>query len=127
MKEITLEHNGETFDYAVEVSRQCGDCGYFWDAEQAETEGQCPNCGGNSVDKYREEYHFYIKMAWWFDDPEPTVDVHTEALRRAARKLEALEANGWELVRTDGEHIFFERVIEDGPDQNPHKVDETLE
>lgn len=48
-------------------------------------------------------------MAWWFNDPGPDVQEHAESLRRAAKRLEALAAHGWDAVHADGEHLYFER------------------
>lgn len=60
-------------------------------------------------------------MAWWFSDPEPSVELHSEALRRAAKKLEALDANGWTMTDTDGEHVYFKKSLED-LDEHPFKI-----
>lgn len=111
-EEMTLEYEGDSFDYLVEKWVKCGFCGHTWESDTGGDRVACPDCNRETNQEVVESYHFYIKEAWWFANPEPSVEKHTEALRRAAKRLEALAAHDWELVETDGEHVYFERFTD---------------
>lgn len=44
----------------------------------------------------------------WPTRPPQEVKPYAASLRRWARKLEVLEENGWELVKSNGEYLYFE-------------------
>lgn len=119
---ITLEYENDAFEYSIEELQECSNCGYVQTTETPPQE-PCPECKNDADSTKLYRYHFYIKMAWWFQDPEPSLSQHTEALRRTAKKLEALEANGWVLTDSDGEHVFFEYQADDQAfDTGPYNV-----
>lgn len=48
----------------------------------------------------------------WPSRPPKNVEPYAQSLRNYARKLEVLTENGWELVESDGEHLWFEKTEE---------------
>lgn len=123
---IEIEHDGEVFAYTIDLLVECEHCGYTWDTESEMDRPTCPSCTRKTSRSHVASYHFFIKMAWWFAEPESSVEQHADALRHAAKKLEALKANGWEMTEADGEHIFFHRDW-DGEFESEYKISEPLE
>lgn len=131
----TIEHEGDTFDISYETFLRCGSCDARWDdsprtvetGSTGEESGRCPECGrtsGHTIIKYA---HYYVKYAAIpLTDPPLEVAPHAEALRQLARTFEAMEANGWNLVSSDGVHLDFEKVETESTD-SPHKVSDPLE
>lgn len=132
----TIHHDGESFQIYYEAFLECGECPTSWDvtdrADGSEDDTPpsgdttCPACGATHGHAYVRRAHYYLKYsAGPLADPPPDVGPHAAALRRLAREFEALEANGWELVESDGVHLDFEKtVIESIP--SDHKVTDTL-
>lgn len=123
---LEIEHEGEVFEYSIETHVTCEHCGYAWHTESKLNRPTCPDCNKKTERVVTEQYHFHIKMAWWFENPGTDLEKHTTALRQAARRLEALAANGWELTQADGEHVYFEREGREDSDRS-FKVSRTLE
>ncbi len=59
-------------------------------------------------------------------DPPLDIQTHADAVRNFAQKLEALEANNWEMTQSDGVHFYLEKTITESTD-SPHKVNDDLE
>lgn len=130
----TIEHEGDSFEISYETYLRCGSCDARWDASPRAAAGstdeeaeRCPECGrtsGHAVIKYA---HYYVKYdAIPLTDPPLEVAPHANALRQLARKFEAMEANGWKLVSSDGVHLDFEKLETESTD-SPHKVSDPLE
>lgn len=120
---VTIEHEGEEFTVGFDEWYTCGDCGNTWEntslgdtAENAEGDTSstsvCPQCGNRTGNGYSRRREFYTKYsAVPIEDPPLEVDVHTEAIRKFAKTLEALAANGWEITQSDGVHIYLETTV----------------
>lgn len=134
----TIDHDGESFDIGYDEHLDCGECDHAWrvttskdDEEGVRTEpaGEttCPACGASNGHTYVKRAHYYVKYsAIPLADPPLSVEPHAECLRRLAREFEALEANGWELVQSDGVHLDFEKV-ETESTTSEYEVTDTLE
>lgn len=95
-EQLTIEHEGEEFEFTVETH-----------------------------DEIRH-IHIFVKEVWWAVPEDGDIETYAEGLRRYARRLEALKANGWEITESDGEHIFIrEKDSDDGV--NDHEITEQLE
>lgn len=133
-----IEHDGESFHISYEEFMECGDCDEWWEvtapndedeAYRTEPHGEttCPSCGASGGHAYRKRAHYYMKYsAIPLEDPPLDVEPHTEALHRIAREFEALDANGWEIIQSDGVHIDFEKVEIESTDSD-YKVTDALE
>lgn len=126
----TIHHEGESYRISYDEWLECGDCGERWEATtERETVGgirtephgdtTCPGCESGSGHAYIKRAHYYSKYsAIPLKDPPLAVESHAAALRRLANEFEALEANGWNIVESDGIHIFFEKVELDSTDSD---------
>lgn len=125
-KRITLEHNGEEFQYTVEEVAVCQECNQH--IRDIIGLGRCPHCGEKSKYKYFMNYHFFIKEIWWVTgELDENIETYTEALRFSARRLEALTANGWEISKPDNEYLFFSKEMDTKKPVNEYKIDDELE
>lgn len=133
----TIHHGGDSFEIHYEEFLDCGECGTPWDVTNRTGgdddspppagETDCPACGASHGHAYVKRAHYYLKYsAVPVADPPLDVEVHAETLRRLAREFEALAANGWELVESDGVHLDFE-TVEIESTASEHKITDTLE
>lgn len=83
---LTIEYDDDTFEYTVES-----------------------HGGVNQI-------HMYVKELWWGFPTDSGIEEYAAALEWHAKRLEALKADGWELIDTDGEHLHFEKRLEDERD-----------
>lgn len=136
-----IEYDDDQFRVSYEEWLVCDSCGTTWQVtspdnpdenyrEEPQGNTTCPECGTIEGHAYEKRHEFYIKQTWWFEDPQPDVDVHVDAFRHQAKRFEALDANGWEMTRSTGEHVTFEQVEDasiDGEGSSEYRVDDTLE
>lgn len=131
---MTIEHDGEEFSISYEPWFTCGDCNESWETRHSGDSDQftqqdrtCPHCGTTSGHTYTKRIHYYTKYDTIpLKDPPLDIQTHADAVRHFADKLDALEANGWELTQSDGVHIYIEKTIT-GSTDSPHKVDDELQ
>lgn len=123
MATITVDHEGDEFEFSVETHQVCTECGLSIGPDSA-TVDRCPECGAGQLEA-RHVFHDYIKFVFPTDPSLSSVQEHADALRSHAALYEALEANGWELTRADGPHLYFEKPIESP--ENSYKIERNLE
>lgn len=94
---LTIQHDGEEYEFQVEVTP-----------------------GGKQI-------HIYVKELWWGVPTDASVEGYSDSLRYHAARLEALAENGWELVDSDGEHLYFQKPSESSTGADPYEITDQLE
>ncbi|WP_302084028.1 hypothetical protein [Salinibaculum rarum] len=130
----TIEHDGAEFSISYERCFICGDCGETWESRSAGDDDSldkqnrtCPSCGATTGHTYKKRVSYYTKYDTIpVKDPPLDIQTHADAVRNFAQKLEALEANNWEMTQSDGVHFYLEKTITESTD-SPHKVNDDLE
>lgn len=73
------------------------------------------------------QVHMYVKEIWWGLPKEADAEAYIHALEHYVNRLEALLDNGWELIDSDGEHLYFEKEQSNSTKSNDFEVTDQLE
>lgn len=117
----TITHNDEQFTITYTELLTCDECGNTWnvtrpeplpdrDPARPDDERRCPSCQATTGHTYTKQTEYYMKYnAIPVENPPNSAAAHADLLRECAREFEALAANEWQLVSSDGVRVVFEK------------------